>query len=93
MQTSRPIINLARRILSDDQAAEVLEAIEHLSTATFDGNDPDRIAAAIITIAARGVTTVDAIALTHRDYRDLLIGAGLANEDWPDTLTKLLEPQ
>lgn len=91
MQTSQLIISFASRMLPGDQAGEILEAIGRLSATGFDGNNSDRIAAAIITIAARGVRTKEVIALAQRDYRDLLISAGLANEDWPDELSKLLQ--
>ena len=51
------------------------------------------VQAAIVLAASGRVTDLhDAIALAQIDWRDLLMNAGLANQDWPTKLDSVLGP-
>lgn len=54
----------------------------------------ERLQAAIV-LSAGGSTSrlQEAVALAELDWRDLLVGAGLANEDWPTRLDRELGPR
>lgn len=53
--------------------------------------DPERLQAAPVLIAAGDVDALRrALELGLADWRDLLVGAGLANGDWPQVLDREL---
>jgi hypothetical protein len=53
--------------------------------------DPERLAAAMLILGKGDPSTLDrAIALARRDWRDLLVAAGLAHGDWPEVLARTL---
>lgn len=55
------------------------------------GQDPERILTALAVVGAdQGVPT--ALELGRIDWRDLLVAAGLAGEDWRDALDEMLRP-
>ena len=62
---------------------------------TFDagstGQDPERILAAVAVVGA-DQTVPAALELARIDWRDLLVSAGLAGEDWRDVLNEMLGP-
>ncbi|MFF3837461.1 hypothetical protein [Streptomyces sp. NPDC001930] len=54
----------------------------------------ERAQAAMVLLAGGSVPAVRAAEeLAARDWRDLLVGAGLAHEDWPDRLLEELGPE
>ncbi len=58
-----------------------------------EASDTERVQAAIVlTAAGRLADLHDAIALAQIDWRDVLMNAGLANEDWPTRLDDHLGP-
>jgi hypothetical protein len=55
--------------------------------------DSERVQAAIVLRASGDLGRLrDAVALTGRDWRDTLVGAGLAEDDWPEKLDAALGP-
>ena len=55
------------------------------------GSDSERVPAAIVLRASGDLGRLhDAVALTVADWRDPLVGAGLADEDWPEKLESAL---
>jgi hypothetical protein len=79
---------LRRRIESDfrepGSAAEVARRVG-------DAADSERIQAAIVIVASGQLGRLtDAIALAQTDWRDVLVGAGLADDDWRQRLDSLL---
>jgi len=91
MQISKSMTNFNMRMFGRTDAETVISEIGALDEQDFDYQDPDRIVAAILIFAMRNVTN---IARTIRsvtvDWRDLLIGAGLADDDWPSRVEELL---
>lgn len=64
-------------------SGNVDEACRHVGEAS----DSERVQAAIVLVASGRLTDLhDAIALAQVDWRDLLLNAGLANQDWPTRL-------
>jgi hypothetical protein len=58
-----------------------------------EASDTERVQAAIVLTAAGRIADLrDAIALAQIDWRDVLMNAGLANEDWPTRLEAHLGP-
>lgn len=64
-----------------DQALNALEAVHS-------GNqDRERVVAAVVLSAKRDLARLhQAVALSRLDWRDALVGGGLADEDWPQRL-------
>jgi hypothetical protein len=56
-----------------------------------DAGDSERIQAAIVIVASGQLGRLtDAIALAQTDWRDILVDAGLADDDWRQRLDSLL---
>lgn len=68
------------------------ELVHHL-TERGDGEDKERIAAATL-LCGRGRLDrlLDAVQLAKEDWRDVLVGAGLADADWSERLEAELGP-
>lgn len=72
-----------------DAAAERLRAAH--ADGVADTQDPERVLAALAIVGEGTLEGVDAaLALARTDWRDLLVSAGLAHEDWPAVLDRLL---
>lgn len=52
---------------------------------------PERILAAIAFVADRQ-SLPEALELARTDWRDLLVSAGLGDDDWPEVLNRVLDP-
>ena len=72
--------------------ASCLAAVPELPLA--DRQDPERLTAAML-ILGKGDRDglARAIAVARRDWRDLLMAAGLANGNWPEVLARTLGPR
>ncbi len=58
-----------------------------------DGQDPERLQAALVLLAdGRWTAWDEAVALARTDWRDLLVAAGLADADWRAVLDARLGP-
>ncbi|NUP52508.1 MAG: hypothetical protein HOW97_35065, partial [Catenulispora sp.] len=77
MRVSPRIERHADRVLGSAKASELLAGAARLDEADFDGQDLDRIAAAMVVMAARGVPVDSIMALARTDWRDLLMAGGL----------------
>ncbi|MGC3994732.1 MAG: hypothetical protein QM779_11570 [Propionicimonas sp.] len=75
-------------------APVVLQQLAALTESTIGGQDPERIQAAMV-LDTHGSHEAfrQRLELARIDWRDLLVGAGLANEDWPRRLDALLGEQ
>lgn len=73
--------------------SETTDAIgEHWAIAQYP-EGIERLEAAMILSARGSVPRLQqAVALAELDWRDLLVGAGLGNEDWPTRLDEELGP-
>jgi hypothetical protein len=82
---------LQRRVKSDFQAARSADEVERLVT---DATDSERIQAAIVMWSRGDLSRLqDALALARVDWRDVLVRAGLADDDWSSRLdTELGSP-
>jgi hypothetical protein len=57
------------------------------------GEDPERMLAAVVRLAAGRLDRLDqAIAMARLDWRDLLVAADLADQQWPARLSAWLDP-
>lgn len=90
METMEVTSRLRKRIESDFGASGDFEEVCRL---VGEASDTERVQAAIV-LTARGrlADLHDVIALAQIDWRDVLINAGLAHEDWPTRLDEQLGP-
>ncbi len=86
-QPSDLILSKLEELFGPDarQIASLLSAID------VAGQSPDRVHASIL-ITSRGDRSrlSDALRLAELDWRDVLLGAGLGEEDWPNVLADYL---
>jgi hypothetical protein len=73
--------------IGQDFPGRLDEVVEALQQANIGNQDRERILASVI-LGADGdmLRLQQAVALSQLDWRDLLVGAGLANADWPQRL-------
>ncbi|MGX7680864.1 hypothetical protein ACSMXN_18410 [Jatrophihabitans sp. DSM 45814] len=72
-------------------ADEVIDALRALSPVQVGGQDPERVLAALVVrTSGRWDRFADNRALLDQDWRDVLVRADLADEDWPDRLDAIL---
>lgn len=72
-------------------STEVLRQLAELSQATAGGQDSERIQAAMVLDANGSFEAFrQRLELAGIDWRDLLVGAGLGDEDWPRRLDAVL---
>ncbi len=91
MQISKSMTNFIMRTFGRTDAETVVSEIGALDEQDFDYQDPDRIVAAILIFVMKNVTNIaGTIRSVTVDWRDLLIGAGLADDDWPSRVEELL---
>ena len=77
--------------ISRDFGAMAQQVIDDLRGAEPGVLDSERVVAAIILIAEGDRERLQrAIALSRIDWRDVLMGGGLGNEDWPEKLDQAL---
>jgi RimJ/RimL family protein N-acetyltransferase len=93
---TRPVSDrLAARVRRDfgEDAQRRLERLATLELPLAEKQSRERIQAAIVLAAAGDADAFDyAVSLAERDWRDVLVGAGLGNGDWPARLTDELGP-
>jgi RHS repeat-associated protein len=83
MQVSNEMTSLIRGKFASSAADEIVAAVVTLEEENFDKQDPDRIVGAIVILAHRNIDKLPAIIRSAAfDWRDLLMGAGLADDDW-----------
>lgn len=92
---------LCRRIrldFPDEQAARGVAGslralVADLGPSGMRGTSTERLAAAVLFVAWGDVQRLRvAVGTAKTDWRDLLVSAGLANEDWPARLDEELGP-
>ncbi|HZP30667.1 MAG TPA: hypothetical protein VFC99_17085 [Acidimicrobiia bacterium] len=77
---------------ADAALAAVLAALPGLPLA--DRQDPERLAAAMLVFGQGDAARLQrGISIAKRDWRDLLVAAGLAQGDWPEILERTLGPR
>jgi hypothetical protein len=75
---------------------ELLDSICRSSWRIFASDDGrDRVQAAVLKLAGGNIDTLlNAAGEVERDWRDVLVAAGLENEDWPARVAAILgEPR
>jgi len=82
MQISNEMTSLIRGVFPAAEAEPILRSL--FSLEEDDSPEPDQVIGAILILLKRhGPSRLDAIIrLAATDWRDLLMGAGLANDDW-----------
>lgn len=71
---------LTQRVLADFGASDVVDPL-------IGDLDSERVQAAVVLWARGDIDRLrDAAALAHQDWRDALVRAGLADDDWPERL-------
>lgn len=76
------------REVPESQRLDVLEVLEELDESIFENEDLDRIAAVILILYLEGVDLGVIADVAERDWRDLLLDAGLEGADWGDVLAR-----
>lgn len=72
-------------------ADEVLSTLSTLPSAVTGGQDPERVQASlVIRTGGDWHDFQQRLALAQTDWRDVLVGAGLGDEDWPHRLDAVL---
>jgi hypothetical protein len=74
-----------------DQAAEIAAKFDRTPLPLLEREDRqrdrDRVHLAIIKETVNGVASLDALlAMAAQDWRDVLVGSGLGNANWPEVL-------
>ena len=91
-----PTERLVRRIRSDfpDEADDIAERFTNLALPLAEKQSRERILAAVVLAAHGDRMTLDwGMRMATRDWRDVLVGGGLANLDWPARLDRELGPR
>lgn len=92
------VTRLERRIRRDfpepGSAPEILRLLTELARHPDDHLGSERVQAAIVLLADGDIGRFrQALDLGQTDWRDVLMAAGLADEDWPDRLDRELGPR
>jgi hypothetical protein len=83
---------VAVRELGNSAANLLMERVAGLDEDYLDGQDPGRVAGAILILASRSPEDFLAIVqAVETDWRDVLMGAGLADDDWPQRLEDFVD--
>jgi hypothetical protein len=91
MQISERMAILIGKNFEQSDAVAMLDGIRALDERDFDGQDPDRIVGSIVILAMGNVANLPAILRSAAvDWRDLLMGAGLADDDWTLRVEEIL---
>jgi RimJ/RimL family protein N-acetyltransferase len=91
-----PTERLVRRVRRDfpDEADDIVERLTNLALPLAEEQSRERILAAVVLAAHGDRMTLDwGMRMATRDWRDVLVGAGLANLDWPARLDRELGPR
>lgn len=91
MNVSGRLDRYVRRNLSGELSGDLILSLEQFDEAQLDGQDPERVGAAIVILIHHGTTVDAALGLAQRDWRDLLMAAGLGGKNWRETLAAFLE--
>jgi len=91
MQITNEMTSLIRDVFSAAEAESILRSLSSLEE--DDSPEPNQVIGAILILLKRhGPAQLDAIVrLAARDWRDLLMGAGLADDDWDFRLRTAIE--
>lgn len=91
MQISNEMTSLIRDVFPAAEAEPILSSLSSLEE--DDSPEPDQVIGAILILLKRhGLAQLDAIVrLAARDWRDLLMSAGLADDDWTFRLRTAIE--
>jgi hypothetical protein len=94
--TTQRLARRVRREFSADDAVNVLEQLRAIPEALPGGErqNRERLQAALV-LPARGDRRAfdELLELAHIDWRDLLVAAELADDDWPKKLKTALGPR
>jgi hypothetical protein len=83
MIPSEWMTGIVAREIPESRRAEIVDTFSALDESIFENQDLDRMAAAILILFIEGVDLDVIIDGARSDWRDLLVGAGLENADWP----------
>ena len=75
-------------------AAAIISMLHQVEDESFDGDASERLLAAVILVSRGDVDRlIMALELMQKDWRDLLMDAGLETEDWPSRVDEFLGPR
>jgi|GEM_PF-5303744 len=90
MQVSDRLTRWINREFPKGTAEPVLQILRDMPYEVIGGQDPERIHAALVLRTHGEWTSFKSnVALAHLDWRDALVCADLADEDWPQRLANL----
>jgi hypothetical protein len=82
---------VAVRVRADFGAREAGEALRELAGTETGNQDAERVHAAVVLAAGGSLGQLKRlVALSHVDWRDVLVAGGLGNGDWPEVLAREL---
>jgi predicted metal-dependent phosphoesterase TrpH len=96
LDTQAPTARLVRRVRRDfpEEADDIVERMTKLALPMAENQSRERILAATVLAAHGDRSTLDwGMRMATRDWRDVLVGGGLANLDWPARLDRELGPR
>lgn len=93
VETSERLTRWITAEFASGSADKVMAALLALSADQVGGQDPERVQAALV-VRTSGMWDrfADNRKLLDQDWRDVLVRADLANEDWPHRLDAILGP-
>jgi RimJ/RimL family protein N-acetyltransferase len=96
LDAQAPTERLVHRVRRDfpDEADDIVERLTNVALPLAEGQSRERILAAVVLAAHGDRMTLDwGMRMATRDWRDVLVGGGLANLDWPARLDRELGPR
>jgi hypothetical protein len=88
MRTSELVLNQVHRLFGPSRAAEVVTALDQADL-SLGLTNPDRVQLAILLLSHGDMDRFrDALRTARQDWRDTLIAAGLADDDWSEVLLR-----
>jgi hypothetical protein len=94
MEVSRRLTRWIESSFPAGSSEKVLAELRGLPAEVIGGQDPERMQAAlVIRTGGDWHAFEECLRVAHSDWRDALVGAGLADQDWPHRLDKTLGPR
>lgn len=91
MNVSPRLARWVEREFSEVDATRVFSALGDLPAPVVGGQDPERIQAALVIRSGGDWAKVEGmLRLAREDWRDLLVAADLARDNWPSVLDDVL---
>lgn len=88
MILSKRMAEITGREVPQSRRADILRAYSELDERIFEGQDLNRIAAAVLILFLEGFDLGAIVHEAEDDWRDLLMSSDLGGDDWPEVLLR-----